>query len=176
MGVLTVMRRQQAVFNERLARLAAHSGNTNATLHIGMDDQLERAAFERHKLGQASAKPAARTEPLLLLLGLVSGALAWIWAQWMRASLMPGGEPLVILATDLSIGLTAVLLLRAILGLHGIPALLFQLAGMALAVVGLHNLVHIWPEHFARFFPAPWVDGVLNHTAPMSVDLSAFAI
>lgn len=168
--------RQQAVFNARLARLAAHAGNTNATLHIGMDEQLERAAFERHKISQPKAKPEARTEPLMLLLGLASGGLAWAWAQWMRASLMPGGDPLVVLATDLSIGLTAVLLLRAILGLHGVPALLFQLIGMAVAILGLHNLVHLWPEHFARIFPAPWVSGVLSHTAPMSVDLSAFAI
>lgn len=168
--------RQQAAFNARLARLAAHSGNTNATLHIGLDEQLERAAFERHNLPRAAQPDLPRTEPWMLALGLVSGSLAWVWAQWMRASLMPGGDPLVILATDLSIGLTAVLLLRAILGLQGRAALAFQLIGMTSAILGLHNLVHLWPEPFARFFPAPWVSGVLQHTEPMSLNLSALAI
>ena len=168
---------QQAAFKARLARLAAHAGNTNATLHIGMSDQLPRAAFERHRLApRAAAAPEPRTEPFMLLLGLVSGALAWVWAQWMRVSLMPGGDPLVTLVTDLSVGLTAVLLLRAILGLHGRTALLFQLIGMATAIVGLHNMVHLWPEQFARFFPGAWVSSVLSHTQPMSVNLSAFAL
>ena len=174
-GEAAIMR-QQAAFDARLARLAAHAGNTNATLHIGMDEQLERAAFERKKVRQPAAKPEARTEPLILLLALLSGALAWAWAQWLRVSLMPAGDPLGMLATDLCIGLTAVLLLRAILGLRGGPALVCQLIGMGAALFGLHNLVHLWPEQFARVFPAAWVSGVLSHTAPLSVNLSAFAI
>lgn len=168
---------QKAVFQARLQRMASHSGNTNATLHIGMSDQLERAAFNRRAIAAGPAAPKEPSSaPLHLGLAIVSGGMGWAWAHWLRVTMMPATDPLVALLADLSLGVTALLLLRAILGLHGKAILVLQLLGMSAGILFLHNAVHQWPELFARVFPAPWVSSVLTDTLPMSVNLSAFAI
>lgn len=124
---------QQSVFKKRLARVATHTGNTNATLHIGMDDQLQQAAFLRQTFCGRKVKGQASQSPLMLSMALVSGIAGWVWGQWMRASLFTPEDALVALAADMTIGITAILLLRAILGLRGVQSLTFQVIGLSIA-------------------------------------------
>jgi len=157
---------QRKTFAARLERIAAHTGNTNATLHIGMADQLPQAALKRAVLGRA--KPPAKPSSVLASpLALVSGAVAWVWAQW--------ALPVLLGSTELWVALVAagvgLLLLRLVLGLKGPLMLALQLMGVAFAVFGMHNAVHLWPEAFAALFSPDWVQGVLSNTQPMSVSM-----
>ena len=43
-------------------------------------------------------------------------------------------------------------------------------------VVGMHNLVHVAPQVFARVFPQPWVETVLATTQMNSVLLPGKSI
>lgn len=165
----------QTVFRQRIERVAAHIGNTNATLHIGMDDQLPQAALLRNQICGPKSIVGAQRAPLGLALAFVSGLAGWTWAHWMRVSLFPAEDALLNFGADLLVGITALFLLRAVLGLRGPATLAAQVVGMALALLCLHNAVHLWPEQFAYLFPSQWVSAVLADTQPMSVNLGAFA-
>lgn len=157
---------QRKAFAARLERIAAHTGNTNATLHIGMADQLPQAALKRAVLGRA--KPRQTPSSVLASpLALLSGAVAWVWAQW--------ALPVLLGATELWVALLAaavgLMLLRLVLGLKGPLMLALQLMGVAFAVFGMHNAVHVWPEVFASLFSPDWVQGVLASTTPMTLSM-----
>ncbi|GGE03399.1 hypothetical protein SAMN05421774_101623 [Gemmobacter megaterium] len=158
----------QKIFAARLERIASHAGNTNATLHIGMADQLPQAALKRAVLGKARPRKSGLAL-LSLPLALASGAVAWVWAQW--------SVPVLLQSQELWVALLAsgvmVLLLRLVIGLRGPLTLAMQLIGVALAVAGLHNAVHLWPEAFAMLFSPDWVQEVLATTRPMSLSLGA---
>lgn len=166
---------QQSVFKQRVERVAAHIGNTNATLHIGMDDQLPQAALLRSHICGPKVLGVPQRAPLALALAFLTGGAGWIWAQWMRVSLFPAEDALVNLAADLLVGITALFLLRAVLGLRGPATLAAQVIGMAVMLLSLHNAVHLWPEQFSYLFPSQWVSTVLADTQPMSVSLGVFA-
>ncbi len=167
----TGMLDQQKVFAARLERIAAHTGNTNATLHIGGADQLPQAALKRAVLGKTRPRVKA-SSTLASPLALVSGALAWVWAQW--------SLPVLLQSTDFWMSLVAavavMLLLRLVLGLKGPLMLAAQVIGLALAIVGLHNAVHLWPEPFAALFTPDWVQQVLASTQPMTLSLGAITL
>lgn len=169
------MLNQQKVFADRLARISAHAGNTNATLHIGLDDQLPQAALVR-----AAALPTVRLVPafglLKMPLALVTGAAAWAWVQWMRVTVFETVDPMMALGIDLGGTLVALLLLRLAFGLTGFATLLMQLVGVAVAFAGLHNAVHLWPEQFGLLFPPHWVNAVLESTQPMTLAMGTIAI
>ncbi len=161
---------QQKIFAARLQRIAAHAGNTNATLHVGMADQLPQAALKRAVLGKA--RPRAKTSPVLAApVALLSGALSWIWAQWSLPVLLQSSETWMALLAAAAF----TLLLRLVFGLRGPLMLAFQLIGLALAIVGIHNAVHLWPEVFATIFTPDWVQQVLDSTRPMTFSLDALA-
>lgn len=167
---------QQKVFADRLARITAHSGNTNATLHIGLDDQLPQAALAR-----AAKLPRVKLAPsglgvLAVPLALLSGVLAWAWVQWVRVTVFESAEPLLALGIDLGGTLVALLLLRLAFGFAGVATLLAQATGAAAGFVALHNAVHLWPEQFGLLFPPHWVNAVLETTQPMTLALGTVAI
>lgn len=167
----TGMLDQQKKFAARLERIATHTGHTNATLHIGGADQLPQAALKRAVLGKARPRAKANS-PLAAPLALISGALSWVWAQW--------SLPVLLQSTDLWMSLLAagavMLLLRLVLGLTGPLTLAAQVAGLALAIVGLHNAVHLWPAPFAALFTPDWVQQVLASTQPMTLSLGALTL
>jgi len=162
---------QQKVFAARLERIAVHAGHTNATLHIGGSEQLPQAALKRAMLGKA--RPRAKASSALATpLALVSGAVSWVWAQW--------SLPVLLQSTDFWLSLVAavavMLLLRLVVGLKGPLMLAAQVIGLALAIVGLHNAVHLWPEPFAALFTPDWVQQVLASTQPMTLSLGAITL
>lgn len=155
---------RQEEFNLRLQRIAKHTGHTNATLFIGVDEALPGAALQRRSprprsLGRAWAQ---------VVLGMTSGALGWIWAQWLSASLITGLSPLLLALAELALALTAVGLLRAILGLRGARLLALQVLAMLLTAALLHNLVQATPQLFAGIFPPAWL-AAMQGVAPVAV-------
>lgn len=170
------MRNNEKVFAERLARIAAHAGNTNATLHIGMEDQLPQAALARGATLPKVDLGGVSLAGLMVPLALASGGLAWVWAHWARVTVVETGDPLMALGADLGAGLIVMLLLRLALGFTGMATLLAQALGALAGFALLHNAVHLWPEHFGLLFPQIWVETVLASTQPMSISLAALLL
>lgn len=172
-----MMNRQQ-VFAARLARISAQDGNTNATLHIGMAEQVPQAALMRLN-GAALRRLSGNRHcpsPLVMPVALFSGALALFGVHLGRVWLLPPDLAISGVLFDMTGALFAVLVLRVILGLHGLLSTTLQLTGVAIVALGLHNAVHQWPQVFAALFPPQWVTAVLDSTQPMSLSLGAFTL
>lgn len=165
----------QKAFADRLARIAAHSGNTNATLHIGMDDQVPQAALAR-VAGLPQVNLGGNLALLMVPMALVSGVISWVWAHWARITVVETTDPVMALGADIGAGLIVMLLLRLALGFTGTGTLLAQAIGAVAGFALLHNAVHLWPEHFALLFPQHWVDTVLSLTQPNTVSLVALLL
>lgn len=164
----------QQIFAERLARINGHVGNTNATLHIGMEAQLPQAALLRP--GGRRVKVAAATGIMTIPVALVCGGIAWIGAHWLRVSVLQPETADRALAADVIGALVLMMLLWFTFGLSGRKALVAQTAGVVLMAVSMHNFVHLWPEAFSPLFPGEWMASVLQGTEPMTIALASAAV
>lgn len=158
------MNRQDA-FNARLARIAAQTGNTNSALFIGMDQSVPGAATG---IGRLQEKPSGRRASAIaqVFIAILSGALAWLWAHWVVFHLTAQLSPEMQLPAGLLIGLVALGLVRAILGLSGWRSFALQLLSMMLTAALLHNLVQFWPEGFLLVFAPEWVSAMMGIAQP----------
>ena len=168
----------QQIFAERLARIAAQSGNTNATLHIGMDDQVPQGMLMR--LGNPAVRRAVGVavhglSPWSVPAALFSGALAIFGVHLARVWLFGPDLAQLGLLFDLTGALFVILELRILCRLRGPGALALQLTGAAIVAGGLHNAVHQWPALFAALFPAAWTEAVLASTEPLTISLGTLA-
>jgi len=158
----------QQIFADRLARINGHIGNTNATLHIGMEGMLPQAALICP--GGKRLKTAG-TGLLMVPMALICGALAWVGAHWLRVSVVQPETADRALAADVVGALVMMALLWFTFGLRGRGALVAQTLGVAVMALSLHNFVHVWPEVFAPLFPGEWLSAVLQTTEPMTLAL-----
>lgn len=170
------MRDHQKVFAERLARIAAQSGNTNATLHIGIDGQVPQAVALRMRSPQFIDAAMRGLSPWSVPAALFSGALAMVMAHLARVWMFGQGQGMPGVLFDLSAALLVIVVLRGVLRLRGPGALALQLTGAVIVAGGLHNAVHQWPQHFATIFPPTWITAVLEATQPMTVSLGTLAL
>lgn len=173
------MRDHQAIFAERLARIAAQAGNTNGAVHIGMDGAVPAAVATRWRQGMAGRLVAAAVDglsPWSAPAALFSGAAAMLVAHLGRSWSFGLGQGMAGILFDLSIALLVIVLLRGMLRLRGSGALALQLTGAAIVAGGLHNAVHQWPQVFAAVFPPAWTETVLTATQPMTVSLGALGV
>ena len=173
------MRSHQQIFAERLARIAAQAGNTNATLHIGMEAQVPQGMLMRlgnPTVARAVRAAAAGLSPWAVPAALFSGALALFAVHLGRVWLLGPHMAQLGLLFDLTGALFAILELRLAFRLRGPGALALQLTGAAIVAGGLHNAVHQWPALFSGLFPPEWTEAVLSTTEPMTVSLGMLAL
>lgn len=172
------MRDHQQVFAERLARIASQTGNTNATLHIGMESQVPRAMtlLRGSNMTHAMAAVVRGLSPRAVPVALFSGAAAMLAGHLARVWVFGQGQGMPGVLFDLSTALLVIVLLRGLMGLRGPGALALQLTGAAIVAGGLHNAVHQWPQIFAAVFPPTWTTAVLDATQPMTVSLGMLTL
>lgn len=161
------MLNQKEIFAARLQRIAAHSGNTNATLHVGMDDQLPQAALLRHAMVGKTAAGGSRW--LMGPLALIAGALSWFWAQWALPVIL--GE--AALWQVLLAAVAATLLLRLVLGLKGMVQLGLQAAGLGVAHMLFPAGLDLSADAFAALTTHDWMATVMAHGQPIMQSLGA---
>jgi hypothetical protein len=156
---------RQDVFNSRLARIAAQTGHTNSALFIGMDQSIPGAAAG---IGRLQRKAPARRAAAIVQVcsAILSGALAWLWAHWVVFHLTANLSASLQVPAGLLIGLAALGLVRAILGLSGWRSFALQLTAMMLTAALLHNLVQVWPEGFLAVFAPEWVTSMMGIAQP----------
>ncbi len=173
------MKDHQKVFAERLARIAAQTGNTNATLHIGMESQIPQAmtlGLRNPHLARAVNAAVQGLSPWSVPAALFSGAAAMLGGHLARVWMFGQGQGMLGVLFDLSLALLIVVVLRGVLRLRGHGALALQLIGAGIVAAGLHNAVHQWPQAFAAVFPPDWISAVLDATQPMTVSLGMLAL
>lgn len=113
-------------------------------------------------------KPALWTPILSFVLALSMGALAAMLARYLKFRIAgaPAGSADLDMGLDVIFAIAIAFLLRELVSLSAVRHMGAQLAGILLAVVTMHNMVHRMPETFTRLFSPDWVSHVTETTEP----------
>ncbi|WP_323764182.1 hypothetical protein [Marinovum sp.] len=161
----------QASFQARIARI--NSGKVSCMPQPGVSDGTGSCWVSPRAAGQMRRKTrSAAAHPLAPFWALFLGLLAFVLSQLAGFHLLDLPDPEM--TADMHLVLDAVgamAVLTALSMLFSAPSgtLVIRLAGIALAMCTMHNLVHMQPELFAQVFSARWVEDVRSATAPGSI-------
>lgn len=114
-------------------------------------------------------QPHKITQSLSYILAFAMGAMAVMIARFLRFQIT--GDPSQItgdmdLALDVLFAIVVAFLLREAVSLSAVKRMGAQVAGILLAVVTMHNVVHQMPDVFSRLFSSQWVAHVTETTEP----------
>ncbi|MEM5468110.1 hypothetical protein [Celeribacter marinus] len=147
--------------------LAGPSKNKQFVRNQHLSAMLERhdALIGQAKRTQFRRDPVAAIAPYLsVVLAFAMGGLAAIIALFVRFQL--AGEvtsplsPDVELTLDIVFAIAIAFMLREVVSLSAVKRMGAQFAGILLAIVTMHNVVHAMPEPFERLFSPAWVSNV----------------
>jgi hypothetical protein len=166
---------QQQSFNERLRRIEKGGRYTAQHVYCGPEEEVASLQAGGKRIKLASGGSSAMGGFLGGVIGrliaapmsIVLGLLAVVAARVIRVSFFGGslaGENAAqMFAYDMGIAVALVLILRRLFRFNGNFQWLTVFA-MALALFGMHNVVHTNPEMFATLFTQEWVQGVVSTT------------
>jgi hypothetical protein len=172
--------RQMQAFHDRISRIEAKAAKGTQTVHVG-DDEMDLRELKRLDNDPAlKRRRHYHTGMLWSAIAVISAATSVIAIRAVRAdffqALLTGTEAQSELITDLVLSLLAVLFIRQLFSLRWRSFVALQLPAVLAMVLGMHNLVHVAPQAFARVFPQPWVETVLATTEMNSVLLPGKSI
>lgn len=165
------MLNQQVEFEDRIARIQGPDQGAWRDPALGVSSPR-----------QVGQKAAGGNAQISVLAGLIIGGLMALAALWVRYRVLGlsdfGGRPDMVLLYDASMALVAAFALRELLAMKTVSHLFGIAIGIGAVLVGIHNLVWVWPEPFLQVFSTEWVTATKD-SAPLGSVLfrgSVFAI
>lgn len=174
---------QKIDFQRRIARVAPIISDQRAGVGPSKSPRMERneriqTMLERQEAwdkgqefyGVNLDKPAPWTPFLSVILAVAMGALSAMIARYIHFQLT--GAVGVNLSANLDVTVDVLLaiaiafLLRELVSLSAIRQMGAQCAGILLALITMHNIVHEFPGPFTRLFSSEWVQHVTETTEP----------
>lgn len=162
------MTAQNFEFSNRLSRIEAGQGSFKHMLFVGAED-IHQVSYRQR--GQSSGRKSRFGKlrglvlmPAALLVGVagVMGAKIAIHMAGLGAptedmiDVFMGAEFMLAMILSTVLGLLLKLRMQDYLGL--------RVLAIVAAMVGLHNLVHMYPQPFQAFVPGGWGQSVLSGT------------
>ncbi|WP_417258802.1 hypothetical protein [Celeribacter sp.] len=151
--------------------LAGPSKNRTFTRNQHLAAMLERheELLGRAKRSKWRQDPVAAVAPFLsVLLAFSMGWMAAIIALFLRFQLSGQSgstlHPDIDLTLNIVLAIAVAFLLREVLSLSAVKRMGAQFAGILLAIMTMHNVVHAMPTPFARLFSPAWVTNVQSTT------------
>lgn len=143
-------------FNERLSRIQDPSNVSYFDQESGMNIPKRLSPTAARK------KVAKRTGIVGLLFSVVLGAFAMlaISALFFRIGLVDQWYP----ALTMGIAAVASIVMGTLLKLKGLPTLLAQGVGLAAMIIGMHNLILLFPKQFALIYSSSFVEMIQAST------------
>lgn len=182
------MDRQQQDYYSRLGKSGHLSGTRNPFTTPAKNQNYARnqhlsQMLERQEAQMAEAKssgthrgfrqglrrdPVAAVSPLLaVILAFALGGLAAIIALYLRFRISGtpvAASPDMELTLNILLAISIAFLLREVLSLSAVKRMGAQFAGILVAMVTMHNVVHYMPDPFAKVFSSEWVRHVQTTT------------
>jgi hypothetical protein len=162
-------------FAARIARIEQGIGSARTTLYVGPDDTYQ-VVFGHARHAKRSAVPRAFANvgyPLTILVAFTVGVLANLCVRWISfySDLPPPTSETIdyIMVMDFVIGMMASSIIGVFLRFGIRDYLGLRIAGILAGMVGLHNLVHLFPMAFERMFSPAWVGVMIGNTEPASL-------
>ncbi|WP_321363841.1 hypothetical protein [uncultured Celeribacter sp.] len=170
---------QRQDFLRRLQRVPQRSsygcqeiGPAKTRTH-GRNERLTEM-LERHQAegvhSRSYGEPRLKiTQILSYVLAFAMGGLATVIARVVHYQIS-GAQPQEMtdfnLALDVILAIAIAFLLREAVSMSAVKRMGTQFAGILLAIMTMHNVVHEMPDLFSRLFSAQWVDYVTHTTEP----------
>lgn len=173
---------QHQEFLNRLGRVARAPQNGVSMIgpaqsqNVGRNHRLTQM-LQRHKSQGVHGRPMG--EPRLKVTQIISyviafgmGGMAAVIARALRyqisgqisGTMTPNAD--FDLALDVLFAIVVAFVLREAVSLSAVKRMGAQCAGILLAMVTMHNVVHQMPDTFARLFSTQWVAHVMQTTEP----------
>ncbi|WP_460273567.1 hypothetical protein [Celeribacter sp. ULVN23_4] len=173
---------QREEFYSRLGRVSRapekslHAMGPAQTRNHGRNQHLKQM-LERHKAqgvhGSMSGEPRLKlTLVLSYLLAVAMGGLAALIARWLRFQISDDALQVSVnidFLLNLVFAVLIAFILRELVSLSAVKHMGAQFAGILLALVTMHNVVHEMPDLFSRLFSPQWVSHVTATTDPGTV-------
>ena len=169
---------QKMDFQRRIGRLAHTTRGKSPCVGPSKSQRMERiqTMLERQEAwdkgqefyGVDLDKPAPWTPFLLVVLAIAMGALSAMIARYVHFQLT--GAIGVNLSANLDFTMDVLLSIaiafwvRELVSLSAVRQMGAQFAGILLALVTMHNVVHAFPDPFSRLFSSEWVQHVTETT------------
>ena len=167
------MSTQQAVFQDRIARIQSGQPFTKSTIYVGLDSTFSYLPASRGGSGRVGQKLGnaayALSFPFCMALGFLCHGLERYATFQISGLTDPQASPDVEMVKMAVLGMAFTVVLTHILGLRERGLLVPKLLGVAAGMLFFHNLVHIWPQQFSTVFSTIWVSKVIAMTEPSSM-------
>ncbi len=109
------------------------------------------------------------------VLAMLLGALALMVARYVRWNYLAIDEGSTaadtLMMMDFGMAAIAIFLLGGVIGQKSLTHMVAQVAGIAVMLVTMHNLIWLLPEEFAQVYGQDYVNQVQAVTAPQSIYL-----
>lgn len=169
------MTAQHFEFAARLSRIESGVGSSKSTLYVGPEESYV-VSYPRRGRGQGGGlrdAVANATYPLTIIFAFLVGVLANIGTR-MISFLSNAAAPTAdnidyLLVMDFVIAMMLSSIIGVIFRIGIKDYIGIRIAGVIAAMIGLHNLVHLYPQKFEMVFSPVWVGIVINNTEPNSL-------
>ena len=167
---------QQNEFYIRLSRLPQPAVNTDLLLgpsrarNVDRNQRLSEMTerYQRGPYGDAYKPRAALpiTPVVSYFFAFALGVMAAFIARFLRFQVegVAHGAPDLNLIIDVVFAISVAFLVRELLSLSAVKRMGAQFAGILLALITMHNVVHMFPQAFEKTFSSEWVEHVTSTT------------
>ena len=165
---------QKNEFLSRLARIESGVGSSKSTLYVGVDGTVMASSRDNAKLKkQALAVPAKPLGIFAAILSVLFGATALGLTLYLRFSITGEAGPLdnsdLAMLANGGVALTIALFCGYMVKMPMLKYIPICAVGVMAGMVGYHNLVHTYPDHFSQMFSSVWVEQVVSATSANSI-------
>ena len=165
---------QKNEFLSRLARIESGVGSSKSTLYVGVDGTIMASSNDSAKLKKQAA--AVKAKPMGMFGAIFSvafGAIALGLTLYLRFSITGQVGPLdnsdMAMLENGGVALAIALFCGYMVKMPMLKYSPICAIGVMVALVGYHNLVHVYPSQFAQMFSPVWVEQVVSATSANSI-------
>jgi hypothetical protein len=176
------MTAQNFEFAERLSRIESGIGSAKTTLYVGPDDTYQVVFGRRGRKQKRRVRGTFgnMAYPLTIVLAVMVGVMGNLCSRWLSfySDMPPPTADTIdyVMVMDFVIAMMA----SSILGVFcrfGIRDYIgLRIAGILGGMVGLHNLVHLYPARFEQLFSPAWVGTLMGNTEASSLLIRGVSI
>jgi hypothetical protein len=162
-------------FAARISRIEQGIGSAKTTLYVGPDDAYQvvfgNARHAKHKRVPGTFQNLVY--PLTILTAFAVGMLANLCVRWISfySDLPPPNADNIdyMLTMDFVIAMMASSIIGVFFRFGIRDHIGLRVGGILAGMVGMHNLVHMYPSLFEHLFSPAWVGTMIGNTEPASL-------
>ncbi|MGL4320155.1 MAG: hypothetical protein ACRCS3_04765 [Paracoccaceae bacterium] len=162
------MTAQHFEFSNRLSRIEAGQGSFKHMLFVGAED-IHQVTYRQRGHSSGRKSRFGKLRGLVLMPASIIAAVAGVMGAKIAIHMAGVGVPTeetidVFLGAEFMLAMILSTVLGTLLKLRVQDYLGLRVMAICAAMIGVHNLVHMYPQPFQDFAPGGWGQSVLSDT------------